>query len=263
MRATKEEGVPVIMKKFDTAIPEIEEKIAYSFKDKSLLRQAFTRTSFCNEMSLRPALQSNEVLEFFGDSALSLAIVTYLIKSRCQRYVYGLKTDLGEGDFSNIRSKLSDKKNLSENIKRLGLEKHLLMGEGDGKLQIQKERSVMEDLFESIIGAIWVDSDSSVDAVMKSVEVMLDLSVYLDKKSGPVMQSYKNLLQEWCADKSRRLPQPKYAKLSESGPDHNKLYTVVCYVGEELLGHGEARSIKQAEAMAAEEAYRRLSKAKD
>ena len=250
------------MKKFTAVIPEIEEKIAYTFKDKTLLRQAFTRTSFCNEVNTYPPLQSNEVLEFFGDSALSVAIVTYLIKYRSERYENGIRTDLTEGDFSNIRSKLSDKKNLSENIKRLGLERHLLLGEGDAKLNIQNERSVMEDLFESIIGAVWVDSEGSTAAVMKTVGVMLDISHYLSKDSAPAIQSYKNLLQEWCADKRRRLPPPRYEKLSEDGPDHNKCYHCACYVGDELMGTGKGRSVKAAEAIAAEEAYRRLTASK-
>ena len=246
------------MKNWNEAIPEIEKKIAYTFKDKSLLKQSFTRTSYCNEAGENPPLQSNEVLEFFGDSALSLAIVTYLIRERTERYQHGVRTDLAEGDFSNIRSKLSDKKNLSENIKRLGLENYLLMGEGDEKLEIQKERSVMEDLFESIIGAVYIDSGNSIEAVMTSVGVMLDMSVYLDKSSTPAIQSYKNLLQEWCADKRRRLPPPRYEKLSESGPDHNKRYLCGCYVNGELMGKGEARSVKGAEAAAAEEAYLRI-----
>ena len=97
---------------FDKHIIRIEEAIGYTFRDKSLLRQAFTRGSFCNENNFgeREPYQSNEVLEFFGDSALSLAIVTSLIKTKTKRYSKGIKTELGEGDFSNIRSHLADKK---------------------------------------------------------------------------------------------------------------------------------------------------------
>ena len=147
--------------KFENFIPEIEEKIAYTFKDKTLLRQAFTRASFCNEASHKTdePYQSNEVLEFFGDSVLSAVIILNLIKTKTTRYCHGIKTDLKEGDFSNIRSKLADKKNLSDNVERLGLERYLIMGEGDRKLGIAAERSVREDLFESIVGAIYIDSD--------------------------------------------------------------------------------------------------------
>ena len=90
---------------FSLKVPLIEKKIGYTFKDKSLLRQAFTRASFCNEYEgQRGGYQSNEVLEFFGDSVLSAAIITGLIRAKTERYVHGIKTDLNEGDFSNIRS---------------------------------------------------------------------------------------------------------------------------------------------------------------
>ena len=133
---------------FSAHIPEIEKKIGYVFKDKSLLTQAFTRTSYCNEHkpSKNEVYQSNEVLEFFGDSVLSLAIVAMIIRDFSEKYAYGVKTRLTEGDFSNIKSKLSDKKNLSDRMKELGLSKYLRMGEGDARLGVENEPSVMEDL---------------------------------------------------------------------------------------------------------------------
>ena len=240
---------------FDKHIIRIEETIGYTFRDKSLLRQAFTRGSFCNENNFkeREPYQSNEVLEFFGDSALSLAIVTSLIKTKTKRYSKGIKTELGEGDFSNIRSHLADKKNLSENIKRLGLQQYLIMSDGDKKLGIENERSVMEDLFESLVGAVYIDSGLDMNAVIDTVERMLDLSVYLSASKG-AMQSYKNMVQEWCAHKSRRLPPPVYEKRDESGPDHNKSYTCVCIIDGKVMGEGTARSVKLAESEAARSA---------
>lgn len=245
---------------FDNNIQTIEKIIGYTFRDKSLLRQAFTRGSFCNEANAhtRVEFQSNEVLEFFGDSVLSCAIVTSLIREKTERYAHGIRTELGEGDFSNIRSNLADKKNLSENIKRLGLQKYFIMGEGDAKLGIENERSVMEDLFESIIGAIYIDSGFDMSAVIVSVSIMLDLSAYLRAAAMP-KRSYKNLLQEWCADKKRRMPNPVYEKVSESGPDHDKTYVCACFVGDEKLGEGTGRSMKLAEAAAAESAYKAIT----
>lgn len=242
--------------KFNDAIKKIESKIAYTFKDKSLLRQAFTRTSFCNENKDTP-YQSNEVLEFIGDSVLSTSIVTLLVKDLSKRYDYGLSTKLGEGDFSNIKSKLSDKKNLSLATERLGLYEFLLMGEGDAKLGIDKEASVMEDLFESIIGAIYIDSGCSVEAVLPSVKKMLNVNDYV-AASAPPIQSFKNALQEWCADKKRKLPAPLYKTVSETGPDHKKIYERACYVGDKLLGTGKAKNQKLADMIAAEAALNAL-----
>ena len=244
------------MTDFEKNIPKIEQIIGYTFKDKSLLMQAFTRSSFCNEANVRARIpyQSNEVLEFFGDSVLSAAIVTMLIEIRSERYPHGIRSDLKEGDFSNIRSSLSDKKNLSDNITRLGLERMLIMGEGDAKLGIENERSVKEDLFESIIGAIYIDSGFNMERIVYTVGKMLDISVYFKSSKSAPKQSYKNTLQEWCADKKRQLMPPIYRVIEESGPDHDKSYTVECTVDGKAVGVGTARSRKLAEGKAAEAA---------
>ena len=236
---------------FVSAIPEIERTIGYTFCDKSLLRQAFTRSSWCNE---HPAegYQSNEVLEFFGDGVLSVAIISFLLSASTERCNKGIKTQLGEGDFSNIKSKLSDKTNLSRSMAKIGLEKHLLVGEGDERLGIKNEPSVMEDLFESIIGAVYIDSDKDLKMVTKVVTNMLDMSAYSDNSAASV--SPKNALQEWCADKKRRLPPPIYKTVSESGPDHKKEYERGVFIGDRLLASAKGKNQKSADAVAAKEA---------
>ena len=246
---------------FDDKVEKIEEIIGYRFRDRSLLRQAFTRTSWCNEQNRRGRVkfQSSEVLEFIGDSALSTAIITMLMASESKRYEHGILTELCEGDFSNIKAALSNKQNLAISTKALGLEKYLIMGEGDERLGIGNQPSVMEDLFESIIGAIYVDSDMSLEPVIASVARMLDVSVYKASDEGRAMlQSAKNELQEWCADKRRRLPQPIYTTLEESGPDHQKSFVRGCYIGETLYGRGEGKNRKIADAAAAKAALLRL-----
>jgi ribonuclease-3 len=236
---------------FKDNIQKIEKIIGYTFKDKSLLLQAFTRESFCNEKNRRKKeYTSNEVLEFFGDAVLSAAIVSIFLSNKTKRYEHGISTELLEGDFSNVRSHLSDKKNLSGAIARLGLQKYLVMGEGDSKLGVQDEPSVMEDLFESIIGAIYIDSDMDIKCVIGVVSKLLSPEEYLKDKSCTV-QSNKNLLQEFCADKKRRLPAPTYRILSESGPEHKRKFICGCFVGDELVGQGEGKNRKLAESEAA------------
>ena len=239
---------------FKSNVGFIEKTVSYTFRDKSLLAQAFTRTSYCNEVGCRERVlpQSNEVLEFFGDTVLSCAIITHLLEKKTERYEHGIKTSLNEGDFSNIKSKLSDKKNLSLAIKRMGLEKFLRMGEGDRKLGIMNEPSVMEDLFESIVGAIFIDSEMNMNAVLKAVGAMLDLNEYMAGK--PPIQSAKNALQEWCDDKKRRLPHPRYETLKEEGPDHKKEYERACFIGERMVARGRGKNLKLADAAAAENA---------
>ena len=249
---------------FDNHINEIEKKIGYTFKDKSLLRQAFTRSSFCNENKGKggKAYQSNEVLEFFGDSLLSAAIVTLFMKDAAERYEYGISTALKEGDFSNIKSKLSEKKNLSVVTKKLGLQEYLLLGKGDAKKNIADEPSVMEDLFESIIGAIYIDSNNDMKKVIASVSRMLNVTEYLADNNAAA-QSPKNALQEWCADKKHRMPAPVYKTISESGLDHEKIYERACYIGDEVYGTGKGKNLKSADACAAEEALARLIAIRD
>lgn len=239
---------------FPTHIPAIEKIIGYTFRDKSLITQAFTRTSFCNENG--GEYQSNEVLEFIGDSVLSVSIITFLMDMHAERYEHGIKTVFDEGDFSNIKSKLSDKKNLSECITSLGLEKYLRMGEGDKKLGIEKEPSVKEDLFESIIGATYIDCGRNIATVMKVVSRMLDVSIYAVK--NPPTQSTKNALQEFCADKKRKLPPPAYKTLSEDGPDHRKTYERGVYIGDRLVASGKGKNLKLADAAAADAALKLL-----
>lgn len=236
---------------FNKNIEHIEKVLGYTFKDKSLLTQAFTRASFCNENhNGKIKYTSNEVLEFFGDSILSTAIVSLLLKGKTKRYEYGILTELNEGDFSTIRSNLSDKKNLSATTKALGLEKYLLMSRGDEKLDIGKEPSVMEDLYESIIGAIYIDSGMDLSAVISVVEKTLDVSSYVSDANTP-KKNAKNLLQEWCDDKKHRLPHPEYKVLSAVGPDNKKTYECGVYIGEKLYGKGTGKNQKLAEAEAA------------
>ena len=236
---------------FNKSIEQIEKTLGYTFRDKSLLKQAFTRESYCNENNRgKTNFISNEVLEFFGDSILSAAIVSLLLKGRTKKYEYGIYTELGEGDFSTIRSNLSDKKNLSSAMGALGLEKYLLLSRGDAKLGIEKEPSVMEDLYESIIGAIYIDSGMDLSVVVSVVERTLDVSSYISEAEAP-KKNAKNLLQEWCDDKKHRLPHPEYKVLSATGPDNKKTYECGVYIGEKLYAKGVGKNQKLAEAEAA------------
>lgn len=248
---------------FIKSIPEIENKIHYTFKDKSLLRQAFTRSSFCNEHRRHGerGYVSNEVLEFFGDSVLSTAIISMMLKDKTERYEHGVYTELTEGDFSNMRSKLSDKRHLSLCMSALGLQKYLQMGEGDSKLGIENEPSVMEDLFESIIGAVYIDCGLDMVRVVGVVSAMLDMSSYLSAE--PPIQSYKNALQEFCADKKHRLPAPVYKTVGESGPDHKKEYERAVIIGERTVAVGKGKNLKLADSAAAEAALEVLKAESD
>lgn len=234
-------------------LAEIEGVLGYTFQDKALLVQAFTRTSFCNEHHAGGEgedYQSNEVLEFFGDAVLSCAIISLLIRTSSERYAHGIHTKLSEGDFSNIKSHLSDKSNLSLSLSRTGLQKYLLMGEGDKKLGMENEPSVMEDLFESLIGAIYIDSGMQINVVIEVVSRLLDTEKYLEKCKPA--QSPKNLLQEFCAEKENHMGAPVYRLISEVGPQHKKEYVFACEIDGVEYGRGVGKNHRAAQTAAAE-----------
>lgn len=245
------------MKKFNSA--EIEKTIGYEFKNKALLRQAFTRESYCNELrAVGVDSQSNEVLEFCGDSLLGASVITLLMEKYSVFSHGGMKSELGEGNFSNIKSRLSDKRMLSERIYELGLYEYLLLNRGDEKLNVATQPSVMEDLFESIIGAVYFDSGKNMPLVISMISRLLDVDKYLEKNNPTELKSSKNLLQEWCQD--RQLERPVYEVIGESGPDHEKLYTVTCTIDGVIYSTGVGKNKKAAESDAAKKTYEILMK---
>ena len=243
------------MKRFNCA--EIEEKIGYKFKNKSLLKQAFTRESYCNELhAVGVNAQSNEVLEFCGDSVLGASVITILMEKYSAIGSDGMKSKLDEGDFSNIKSRLSDKRMLSERIYELGLYEYLLLNKGDEKMNIATQPSVMEDLFESIVGAIYFDSNKDMSLVISIINRMLDVERYLEGNDVQALKSSKNVLQEWCQD--RHMQRPVYDVVSESGPEHQKSYTVLCSIEGRAYASGIGKNKKAAESDAAEKTYKML-----
>ncbi len=243
------------MKEFNCS--QIEQKIGYVFNNKALLKQAFTRTSYCNEMrQIGESIESNEVLEFCGDSILGGAIITILMEKYSRIGKGGIISELTEGDFSNIKSKLSDKSMLSMRIKELGLYEYLLLNRGDEKMNIALQPSVMEDLFESIIGALYFDCNKDMKIVIDVIDRMLDVESYFEKNRQPQTRSSKNLLQEWC--QARSMERPIYEVVAEIGPDHEKKYTVLCKIEGKGYEKGEGKNKKAAESDAAEKTYQSL-----
>ena len=171
------------------AIEKIEEIIGYSFKRKGLLEQAFIRKSFDEEEFLE---HNNEVLEFYGNTALDIVIVK-LFASRYGKieeydepvtsgsykrdFLYAwqseFRSDRSEKELSELQSNLVRTEPLAKAIGQLGLQQYLLMGKGDIKQNVQNEPSVMEDLFEAILGAIALDCDWHIPTLEAAVERML------------------------------------------------------------------------------------------
>jgi ribonuclease-3 len=233
-------------------IRKIEEILGYRFQNPALLRQAFTRSSYTNEMlqAKTPAdTDSNEVLEFIGDSVLSAVLATILIRRCGSLGERGLTCPLDEGDLSRIKSNLSDKRALSGIVRELGLAKHLRVSRGDLANGILEEASPQEDLFESIIGAIALDCNMDLGVLIPILE-RLDRPDRLTEQPK-AQKDPKSTVKEYC--EKNRLSY-EFCLVSESGPDHAKEYRVCCKIGGVDKGFGVGKSKKLADRSAAEDA---------
>jgi ribonuclease-3 len=232
------------------ALATIEQTIGYQFKDKQLISQAFTRSSYHYEHLEE---QSNEVMEFVGDSVLSLLVVDNLLDRYTGKDGSGLYSCLNEGDFSSIRSFMVNKSFLAKKMRKLDLHQFLRMSIGDEKQGIENSISVLEDLFESIVGAIYLDVGRNLNKTKKIVLPLLEIESELDEYDGKIKISYKNLVQEWCD------------KYGYSKPVYNTYQTQdgfvsICCIREcdniEVKGCGLNR--REAEKAAAEIVYLKL-----
>lgn len=237
---------------------EVEFALGYRFETPSLLRQAFTRSSYRNE---HPECPDNEVLELIGDSVLSLTVLSWFREKYMTLNEDGLVTAFDEGQFSALKNGLVNKQHLADRMRKLGLWRYLLVSRGDLGTGIWQENSVMEDLFESLIGAIYVDAGGRFDVVEPIVRQMLDIERMPLPEKRNIRLSWKNELQERTqrADNT----QPLYKIVSdEILPGNAHRFTVSCTaLGKTVYGIGKNR--KAAEEAAAEAVCRDLDERKE
>lgn len=177
---------------------DIQSKIGYSFKNKKLLEQAFTRRSYANEHS---ECTDNEVLEFYGDKVLSIYLAKWFEQSfaKEQRQSYSLVqkyyfSQKNEGELSKLFSYYSDTEMLSKCIWNLGLESYLLLGKSDKNNEVWNKATVAEDLFEAILGAVAIDSNWEFGKIFPVCTTMLG--------AGKYAENYIRRLQDYCRDSS-------------------------------------------------------------
>ena len=191
-------------------LKRIEDIIGYNYNNLDLLQQAFVRRSYSEENGG----ENNEVLEFIGDKALDIVIVKLLtdrfgfLTSECGDYNPNDDCDefcceLSEGDLTELKRKLVEKKMLAQCIDRLQLADYLIMSDGDWKNEVYKSASVKEDLFEAIIGAVALDCNWDFSEIANVINVMLNPEQYLEEET---VDNYINLTQEWAIKKSGEVP---------------------------------------------------------
>jgi ribonuclease-3 len=186
-----------------TNLEYIQLHIGYTFKNKGLLCQAFTRKSYTEEN--KNALH-NEVLEFYGDKALDFIVM----KKMCENYgrigagnLFVSSVD--EGSLTDIKKKLVCREMLAKKIRELDFHKRLILGKSDYLQRIWEQESVQEDLFEAILGAVAIDSDWDVEVLTRVVDRMLNPEFYF-KKGFDESMDYVGLIQQWYQKKYGQLP---------------------------------------------------------
>lgn len=232
-----------------SAIESIERTIGYTFTDKQLISQAFTRSTYHYE---HPKDQDNELLEFIGDSVLSLIVVNILIDKYSLRDGSGLYACRNEGDFSMMKSALVNKQFLAKQMSKLCLHDYLRMSIGDEGQGVRNSKSVLEDLFESIVGAVYLDTNRNQKKTEKVVRNILDIDKFLKENDGDIRISHKNDVQEWCQRYDYDLPTYDTRQTRDG---------FISYCEIEELGireRGEGHSHKEAENNAAEYALQKL-----
>ncbi len=220
----------------------LEAQLGLRFKDTELIEKAFTHRSYLNEV--KETIESNERLEFLGDSVLSFIISSYL---------YRVRPADEEGDLTNLRSYIVKTKSLAEASLNLNLGTYLRMSKGEEISGGRENTQLLANTFEALLGATFLDL--GIEAAQDMVHKIL-LPIFEEEvRKGPPKDA-KSELQEVVQNKTKE--SPHYKILKTEGPDHAKQFTVGVFVQGENYGEGKGSSKQAAEEIAAAEALKRL-----
>ncbi|MBX4197992.1 ribonuclease III [Candidatus Parcubacteria bacterium] len=215
---------------------QFEKKVDVTFKDKALLRQAFTHRSFLNE-NRSAGMEHNERLEFLGDAVLELIVTDYLYKKYPEK---------PEGELTSYRSALVNSNTLAQAATELGMNEFLLLSHGEAKDTGRARTYILANTFEAFLGALYMDQgyDATRDFIAKHIFHLIDDIV----EKGTWIDA-KSKFQEAAQEKAGVTP--SYKTVKEIGPDHDKRFTVGVYLGNDLVVTGEGKSKQEAEQNAA------------
>lgn len=218
-------------------LTELELRLGATFTNKGVLLEALTHRSYLNEhRGLERA--HNERLEFLGDAVLELAITEELFK----KY-----PDEQEGMLTAYRSALVNTVSLAVVAKDLGIDEFLMLSKGEAKDTGRARLVIHANAVEAVIGAIHLDQGYATAKKFISAYVLSRLDEVVKKR---LWQDAKSRFQEGAQEHNSTTP--SYKTLSESGPDHDKKFTVGVFIGEELIAQGEGKAKQEAEQAAAE-----------
>lgn len=210
------------------------------FKDISYLKRALTHRSAAAENSL----ESNERLEFLGDSVVGLVVCENLFR---------LYPDYSEGDLAKSKAYIVSEPALAEAAQNLGLEEWVQMSTGEAATGGRRRRSILADAFEALVAAIYLDR--GIQQARRVVRSALEEAIRM-VATDEHRRDYKSALQEQTQARTRKAP--SYHILSEQGRDHDKTFLVEARIGDHILGQGTGKSKKEAEQSAAQNALENL-----
>jgi len=217
--------------------------LGLKFRDIDLLDLAFHHRSCSNE-DINFKDLNNERLEFLGDSVLGLVAADFL---------YNDMTKNSEGDLSKIKSAVVSEDALAPVALKFGLDKMLVLGHGEELSGGRSKKAILADCMEAVIGAYYADQGFS--AAQKYVLSFIVPEVRKIQKTGG--KDYKSLLQEMYQKKCKKCP--VYKTVSVTGPDHSREFMVTVHLGEVSYGPASGKSKKEAEQLAAKDAYEALT----
>ena len=214
---------------------EFQSKIGYTFKNRHLLEQALTHSSYANEKHMKKH-SDNERLEFLGDAVLEIVSSEFLFINYPQK---------PEGELTKLRASIVCEPTLALCTKPLDLGKYLRLGRGEDHTGGRKRKSILSDALEAVIGAIYLDGGFT-----NAKEFVLNF-ILNDIEHKQLFYDSKTILQEVVQGEHEQLT---YVLTDESGPDHNKSFTVRACIGERVIGSGTGHTKKAAEQEAAYQA---------
>jgi len=215
------------------SMDELQERIGYRFKNKNLLRQALTHSSYANEKHMSK-LSDNERLEFLGDAVLEIVSSEFLF----QNY-----PKMPEGDLTKLRASIVCEPTLALCTKEMDLGKYLFLGKGEDMTGGRKRKSILSDALEALIGSIYLDGGFA------SAKEFILRFILTDIEHKQLFYDSKTILQEIVQAEFKE--ELSYRIIAETGPDHDKLFEVEALIGEQVIGTGEGRTKKSAEQEAA------------
>jgi len=221
-------------------LDEFQSKIGIRFNDNSLLERVFIHRSYLNEHKSLD-LEHNERLEFLGDAVLELAVTRFLYNN----------FNKPEGEMTNWRSALVKGESLSEEAHRLGMDDLIKTSRGEAKNTGKARDIILANAFEALIGAIYLDQGFEAAAEFINTNINYKLDSILEKG---LHYDSKSRFQELSQEKFGITP--TYEVVSESGPDHAKIFIVAAYIGKQKISVGEGNSKQKAQINAAEEALK-------